>query len=257
MAKLESNFRNMLLALTVISMVAAAALSSVFMLTKKPIENAAAKKSEEAIREILPSFDKIKTVTTLTGTPIYVGYAADEKIVGIVVEAVSENGFGGEVKVMVGFDDEGNVVNYSVLKQQETPGLGTKMTDWFKPQGETKKSLVERLFGFEVKAAERNSSIVGKNPPFTVKNDGGEIDAITASTISSRAFLDAVNAAYTICTTEALSSEELAKIFGATKVDTETGATKNAEQDSETGATKSNEDAEVSVFKINNEITYD
>jgi len=67
-----------------------------------------------------------------------------------------------------------------VLEQKETPGLGTKMVDWFK----TNKG---------------NQSIIGKNPALanlTVSKDGGEIDAITASTISSRAFLFSIRNAY-------------------------------------------------------------
>ena len=100
---------------------------------------------------------------------------------------------------MVGFDPEGNITEYSVLDQKETPGLGTKMVYWFRPQGEVKKSLLETIFGYEVKTPEKQSSIIGKNPAennMTVSKDGGEIDAITASTISSRAFLESVRTAY-------------------------------------------------------------
>ena len=76
---------------------------------------------------------------------------------------------------MVGFKPDGSITNVEVLEQKETPGLGTKMaTDW-------------------------KNQFVGKNPKnFVLKvgKDGGEIDAITASTITSRAFLDALNRAY-------------------------------------------------------------
>jgi len=83
---------------------------------------------------------------------------------------------------MVGFDQDGKIVNYSVLEQTETPGLGTKMVDWFK----TKKG---------------NQDIRQLNPSevnFTVSKDGGDIDAITAATISSRAFLKAISDAYAV-----------------------------------------------------------
>jgi len=82
--------------------------------------------------------------------------------------------------LIVGFDAEGKIVNYSVLEQYETPGLGTKIVDWFKTD-------------------KNRQNICGLNPSqvnFTVDKDGGDIDAITASTISSRAFLAAVQAAY-------------------------------------------------------------
>ena len=81
--------------------------------------------------------------------------------------------------MLVGFDAQGNVLDYSLLSHVETPGLGSKAADWFKKGGK--------------------GDITGKNPgtsPLTVSKDGGEIDAITASTITSRAFLNAVNAAY-------------------------------------------------------------
>lgn len=88
-------------------------------------------------------------------------------------------GFGGELKVLVGFDAEGKIYNYSLLSHAETPGLGSKAADWFKEGNK--------------------GSIKGMNPgeqPLTVSKDGGQVDAITASTITSRAFLNAVNAAY-------------------------------------------------------------
>ena len=120
--------------------------------------------------------------------------------IGAAVEA-SAMGFGGELKVLVGFDAEGNVLNYSLLSHAETPGLGSKADVWFKDGGK--------------------GDITGMNPgqaPLAVSKDGGQVDAITASTITSRAFLNAVNAAYA-----AFAGQELA--------DGATGATqKNVEQ---------------------------
>ena len=97
---------------------------------------------------------------------------------GPAVES-SANGFGGALTVLVGFDNDGNIIDYSLLSHAETPGLGSKAADWFK------------------KGAK--GDITGKNPgevALTVSKDGGQIDAITASTITSRAFLLAVNNAY-------------------------------------------------------------
>ena len=88
-------------------------------------------------------------------------------------------GFGGDLKVLVGFDKDGNILGYTILQHAETPGLGAKADKWFQKDGK--------------------GSIIGKNPNkdnLTVKKDGGNIDAITASTISSRAFLLAVTQAY-------------------------------------------------------------
>ncbi len=100
------------------------------------------------------------------------------ELVGTAVKTYTNNGFGGKVWLMVGFNPNGTISNYSVLEHKETPGLGSKMDLWFTKNGK--------------------GNIIGKKPGTTglkVSKDGGDIDAITAATISSRAFLDAVNRA--------------------------------------------------------------
>lgn len=185
MAKLESTFRNMVVVLTSITLIAAVALGSVYSLTKGPIEASKVAKKENAIREVLPAFDRLdeEQSVQVDGLPdplfIYKAYQKDD-FVGAAVQTYSKNGFGGEISVMVGFDVDGNIVNYTVLEQKETPGLGTKMTDWFK----TEKG---------------RQDIRGLNPQknnLTVSKDGGDVDAITAATISSRAFLESIRSAY-------------------------------------------------------------
>ena len=106
-------------------------------------------------------------------------------------------GFGGNLKVLVGFDPEGKILGYTLLEQTETPGLGAKADKWFQ-KGE-------------------KGDIIGKDPstPLTVSKDGGQVDAITASTITSRAFLLAVNNAY--------------NAYKTTPADAETGATEQVE----------------------------
>ena len=198
MAKLESSLKNMLLSLTAIALIAAGLMASLYSVTSEPIQKSKEQKSVEAIKAGLHAFDKIEN-DTANGLNIYKAYKADGQFIGAAVESMSKNGFGGEIKVMVGFDAQGNITEYSVLEQKETPGLGTKMVTWFRPQTEKKKSLLETIFHYEVKTAEKQSSIIGKNPAvnkMTVSKDGGEIDAITASTISSRAFLESVRTAY-------------------------------------------------------------
>lgn len=98
---------------------------------------------------------------------------------GVAIET-SVDGFGGPFRVMVGFDAEGNILGYEILEHQETPGLGSHIEHWFKH------------------ADKPNQNIIGRKADgkFAVSKDGGEIDAITAATISSRAFLKAINQAY-------------------------------------------------------------
>lgn len=204
MAKLSSTFKNMLLSLLFICLLAAGLLTKVNDMTKEPIADAKALKLEEAIKDVVPDFDNNPVsesykLATESGDSLLV-YPAKrgEEIVGFAVNSYSDNGFSGNIQVMVGFDMESNVINYAVLSHAETPGLGSQMTSWFKPQVH-ESSLIERIFGFELKKAEVKSSIIGKNPAttqFAVSKDGGDIDAISASTVTSRAFLEAVNKAY-------------------------------------------------------------
>ncbi len=224
MKKLESSFVNMLVVLTLIALIAAIGLSKMNEATAKPIAESAEKKSADAIKKVLPvelvgTFDKIETVVQ-DELIINKAFNADGEFIGAAVEGKAP-GFSGEVHIMVGFDIERNILEYEVLKQTETPGLGTKMTTWFKPQV-ADTSLVEKLFGFTVEPAVVKSSILGLNPTknnLTVANDGGEIDAITASTISSRAFLNALAAAY-----NAYSAAN-----DMTATDADSGATKEGE----------------------------
>ncbi|NLI72953.1 MAG: RnfABCDGE type electron transport complex subunit G [Bacteroidales bacterium] len=175
----------MVLSLSLIAVFAGLTLASVYTLTKEPIALSKQAKQQNAIREVLPAFkrlDEAEKVKVATGDSLemYKAYGNNDTFLGAAVETVSHNGYSGDIKLMVGFDVKGNIINYSVLEQMETPGLGTKIVDWFRTET-------------------RNQSIIGKNPVknnLTVSKDGGEIDAITAATISSRAFLEAVQNAY-------------------------------------------------------------
>ena len=186
MAKLQSSFMNMALSLTCIALVAAGALAGVYMLTKAPIAAAMKAKQEAAIMQVLPQVEglQVADAETVEGVTLYKAYVGEEWV-GTAVEASTEGNtnmpFGGTFRLMVGFDKVGNVVNYVVLEQAETPGLGALMTTWFK------------------NADKPGQNILGKNPAtteFSVSKDGGDVDAITASTITSRAFLEVVVKAY-------------------------------------------------------------
>lgn len=177
MKKLESTFVNMTVVLTLFALVAAGALGAVYSVTEEPIAMAQVAKQQEAIKVVLPDFTELSEADTVNGLAVYKAYNGGS-FVGAAVES-QETGFNGPIRVMVGFDADGTIVNYSVLEQKETPGLGTKMVDWFKGE---------------------KADIRGMNPTdanMTVTKDGGDVDAITAATISSRAFLRCVSAAYT------------------------------------------------------------
>lgn len=176
--KAKSTLLNMFLSLTIIAVVAAGVLALVSSVTKEPIENAKKAKTENAIKAVLPQFDELKD-QEVNGMKCHLAYK-DGVLSSVAVESASENGFGGHLGVMYGFDAEsGDVTGYSVLETAETPGLGAKADKWFQKGSK--------------------GCVVGKNPEtnnLKVKKDGGEVDAISGSTITSRAFCQALDAAY-------------------------------------------------------------
>ena len=207
MAKLQSSFKNMLLSLTLIALVAAAALAGVYMLTMAPIEAAKVAKQQSAIMQVLPEMEgmTIAEAEEVNGITLHKAYVGEEWV-GTAVEASTEGNmnmpFGGTFRLMVGFNNVGDVVRYVVLEQAETPGLGALMSTWFCNPDKPK------------------SNILGKNPAtteFRVSKDGGDIDAITASTITSRAFLEVVVKAYNAIAQQPMLIEA---VSGATQVET-------------------------------------
>jgi electron transport complex protein RnfG len=184
MAKKESTFLNMVSSLVVVTFVAAALLGSVFALTKEPIRLAELARKNAAIQTVVPAFDNEpsqevdKLGVTDKDTLYFYTARMGDSIVGTAVETYTKEGFSGEIKLMVGFKPDGTIIDIAVVRHAETPGLGDKM--------EKRKSD----FSLQFK---------GKNPEtfkLAVKKDRGDVDAITASTISSRAYCDAVQRAY-------------------------------------------------------------
>ncbi|MDY0077335.1 MAG: RnfABCDGE type electron transport complex subunit G [Bacteroidales bacterium] len=181
-AKKESSFFNMVSTLLLISAISALSLGTVFNLTKEPIALARKAKQEAAIKAVLPAFDELKTINvksaletdSLQFNQAYVKGA----LVGTAINTFTNKGFGGHIKLMVGLLPDGTINNISVLEHKETPGLGDKMQ-------KNKSSWSEQFNG--VKTDELKKLDVSK--------DGGEIDAITAATISSRAYVDALKRA--------------------------------------------------------------
>ena len=181
--KKESTLINMLVALLVIAAVSGGVLGLVYGVTKDAIAEVDQKKNEAAIQAVLPlegeitykadtlSYDYEGTTLTF---PCNLAYDANGNFQGAAVKT-NEGGFGGKIDMMVGFLADGTIKGTSVLSHSETPGLGANMTGKFDDQ------------------------FVNKNPAdfkLTVSKDGGDVDAITAATITSRAFSKAVDKAY-------------------------------------------------------------
>ena len=202
MKKLESSLTNMTLVLTLVAVVMGGILAFVNHLTEDPIQQQKEKALADGIKAVMVCNDlvvaePVEVKQTVDGKEhtfiIYNVKDAQGKDLGAAVQSTTM-GFGGDLKVLVGFDSEGSILGYTLLEHAETPGLGAKADQWFQKG--------------------QKGDIIGKSPaePLTVSKDGGQVDAITASTITSRAFLKAVNNAY--------------NAYKVTPTDGETGATK-------------------------------
>ncbi len=204
-SKTKSTFLTMTLTLLVVGVVASSLLAMIYKVTKEPIAKAEQAKKEKAIMQVVPKFDnspfldvyKIpvldedgkETSDSLTCFPAKNG----DKIVGIAIETYTDKGFSGHFTVMVGFLPDGTIYNTAILSHKETPGLGDKMAKnkslSFKKNKEGE--VVDTLWW-----SKQFMNINLETFDLRVKKDGGEVDAITASTISSRAYCEAVDRAY-------------------------------------------------------------
>lgn len=174
----------MVLSLGIITIIAAAALAGVYTLTEEPIAQAKAQKQKDAIGQVLPGIDfnnnpaDEAVEATINGETVTLFPARkDGQLVGAAVESHDNNGFSGLITVMYGFNTDGDITGYAVMQHAETPGLGSKMGEWFCDPAHT-------IVGLNAKTSN-----------LTVSKDGGDVDAITAATISSRAFLRALTLA--------------------------------------------------------------
>ena len=185
---IKSSLRNMVLVLTLVCLGTSAAVAVVYAVTKDPIAAASVAKTNKAIEEVVPQFDnnpseEVLMVAADLQKPeetdkVYVAKKGGE-VVGYAVESTTKKGFGGAFSIMVGFTPDGKVFNTSVLSHSETPGLGAKITDK----------------GSHFITQWKGKNLTDGSVNLSVKKDGGDIDAITASTISSRAFCDAMERA--------------------------------------------------------------
>ena len=176
MAKKESTLTNMLIALMVITIVSGGVLGFVYGLTKDTIRMNDQIKNDKAIKEVLMTEQKVDSLVKIECDTLvyYWAFTADNQLIGAAIKT-SQEGFSSKIELMVGILANGKINKVSVLKQQETPGLGANMTDnEFIGQFDSKNPATFKL---------------------KVKKDGGDVDAITSATISSRAVSEAIKRA--------------------------------------------------------------
>ena len=171
----KSNLKNMALCLTLVCLLCSAVLAVVYAVTAEPIAVASKLAQQKAIGAVLPEGGELSEAlcVTVEGADIeYYESCADSAVVAYAVKS-SVVGFGGPLTVMVGVLPDGTVYNTAVLKpHSETPGLGAKC--------ESDEAFLGQFRG------------LSPGSVLKVSKDGGAIDAITASTITSRAYVKAV-----------------------------------------------------------------
>jgi electron transport complex protein RnfG len=183
MSKKKDTFINMVVSLFIITIISGFSLGFVNEMTVGPIEKGKIERKVNALKMVLPEFDNnpvaqvllIKSKFAKDSVEVYPAFQ-NNKFVGAAIIGSTEKGFSGLIKIMVGFKPDGSIQNIEVLEQKETPGLGTKM------KGEK----------FLAQFREKNPSTYN----LKVAKDGGEVDALTGATITSRAFGEAVQMAY-------------------------------------------------------------
>ena len=190
----NNNFK-MVIVLTLISVIAALILSTVYSVTKEPIAEAYRQEFVQGLKMVLPDFDnepdrefiviknrKIYIAKKKCGSDVHapaigLGCIAQSgedngSIVGYAMKTSSFKGYSGLIEVLIGIDTKGKITGIEILKHAETPGLGSKIeSDWFKKE-------------FVGLTADDN---------IAVKKDGGKIDQFSGATISPRAVCEAVS----------------------------------------------------------------
>lgn len=187
MERLKDTCKNMVGVLVGVSVVVAIVLAYANHVTEGPIAEKAQQTLAQGIKDVMQAND-LRVVADDSiqkefggktfNFVVHKAQDAKGQDLGAAVES-TVGGFGGDLKVLVGFDKEGTILGYTILATSETPGLGAKANVWFQKDGK--------------------GNVIGKGPKngdLAVSKDGGDIDAITASTITSRAFLKAINQAY-------------------------------------------------------------
>lgn len=202
MERLKSNLQNMVGVLVGVAFVCALLLAIFNKVTSGPVAEQAAKALQDGIKNVMKSDSVVVESDTIVEKEFngkMLSFVVHKTNKGVAVESTDPNAFGGNLKVLVGFAEDGEILGYTILESAETPGLGAKAVEWF--------------------LDEAPGDIVGLNAwknKLMVTQDGGEVNAITASTITSRAFLRAITQAWSA--------------YRGDKDDANTGATEQEEK---------------------------
>ena len=179
-----SDMIRLIIILTTISLVAAVALAKVYDITRVRIAEQERLKTMNGLKAVLPSFNndvekyarEVVVGQDKKGRDIKIKFYTgkmDEKPVGVAFGMVAHDGYAGDINILMGVSPEGKVSGIEIISHQETPGLGSKIT-----QDKWKEEFKGRS--------------IEDGPKFSVKKDGGIIDQFSGATISPRAVVAAV-----------------------------------------------------------------
>ncbi|MBR1522485.1 MAG: RnfABCDGE type electron transport complex subunit G [Bacteroidales bacterium] len=202
----KSNLTNMVLVLGVTCLLCSAVLGGAYVLTEEPIANAQVEKTNKAISKVLPEFQSVQE-KEISGVKYYEAWSG-ETLVGYAIESTA-GGFGGPLVLLVGITPDRIVCNTSVLSHSETPGLGAKCT--------TDAKFMSQWKNFNPKGKKMTAG------------PGGDIDAITASTITSNAYAKAVDSAVKVFDTIVGGQSSADAITGASYVNKNNGGQEDGE----------------------------
>ena len=152
--------------LTIICLVITALLALTNSATQSVIAKAAQERAEAARAEIIPEAEGFELME-VEGLPSTVEEVYRTTNDCGYIFMLSTMGYGGEMKLILGMDNDGKIISVKTLEHSETKGLGSKTT--------------EEPF---------RSQFVGKDE----KLEG--VSAISGATISSTAYLGAVADAF-------------------------------------------------------------
>lgn len=165
-----------ILVLAIISALSASLVSVVYSITKPKIESIKKQALIDAANIVLPESDqvvqKVKDLGPDGEKLEYFEGVKDSKTTGYAFTTENNKGYGGNIQILMGVDTKCKITGFQIIQHAETPGLGDQAAkQFFKGQ-------------FEGKGLD--------NFKFMVKQDGGDVDAITAATITSRAVTKAL-----------------------------------------------------------------
>lgn len=173
-------------AMIIFSLAASTALSVFYFITKSPIDESDARAKRIFLNQVIPAdlYDNnlVKDTISVEPSPLLGNkknidvYRAkkNNQVIAVIIEAIAPDGYSGEIKTLVGIDQEDKILGVRVIAHKETPGLGDYI--------EIDKS--QWIKNFNLKSLDKVSE-----KKWAVKKDGGDFDYISGATITPRAVI--------------------------------------------------------------------